>query len=86
MKFYIDKNKSDLCWNKILDDKLTCILFDHYKVVTFYKNGIEHNSKNAALVSCSIRKIFYLNGKYFGIDYDFTKKTWRKFVKLQIFK
>ncbi len=86
MKFYRDKNKSDLYWNKILDNKLTCILFDYYEVITFYKNGLEHNSKNAALVTESTRKLFYLNGIYHGDQIKFTKHSWRRFVKIEVFK
>ena len=85
MKFYRDKSESDLCWNKILDDKLTCILLDSYEVITFYKSGELNNTKNASYNNNSGHKVFYLNDEYYGDLNDFTKKSWRRFVKLQAF-
>ncbi len=79
MKFY----KSNFYY-KIIDNKLNAVYSDFYKVV-FYKNGLRHNSKNAAFIKYNNCKGFYLNGNFYGYKDDFTKHSWRKFVKLQAF-
>jgi ATP sulfurylase len=82
MKLY-KENKSNICYyDKIKNNNLTCIYHDSY-TVDFYKNGKLHNDKNVALISKSGYKSFYLNGKHYRNN--FTKKSWRKFVKLQTF-
>ncbi len=84
MKFYIDK-KLFACWVKIIKYKLTSIYIDNAGVI-FLKNGIVHNAKNAAYISKNNRcRKFYLNNKLYGYEDNFTKKSWRKFVKLQVF-
>ena len=84
MKFYADKGFWNL-WNKIVNNNLTCIYYDSI-AIRFYKNGLWHNSKNAAYINYSNYKEFYLNGKlYSDNNYDFTKESWRKFSKLQAF-
>ncbi len=86
MKFYIDK--SDIYYfTKIKNNNLTAILFyDFTKAVSFFKNGESHNYKNASYTSTYGTKQFYLNNKYCGENADFNKHSWRRFVKLQIFK
>ena len=79
MKFYI-KYKS----SKIRSDKLTCI-YTEYNAIWIFKNGKGHNYKNAAYID-GIYKQFFLNGKCYGTQNDFTKQSWRRFVKLQLFK
>ncbi len=87
MKFY--KNKYNFNYNYLfitVNNKLTAIHSDYY-AVRFYKNGKEHNSKNASYSKFRYKE-FCLNGKKYGYDYTFTKKSWRKFVrelKLQAF-
>ncbi len=86
MKFYKDKKIYDCYfWNKITDNYLTCIYYDVDSII-FYKNGFFHNNKNAAYIRFDGYKGFYLNNKCYGNENDFTKKSWRRFVKLQIFK
>lgn len=68
---------------------LTCILTSKNHVL-FYKNGFKHNTKNAAYISYNkYKKIsyrcFYLNARLYGYKKDFTKSSWRKYIKLQIF-
>ena len=54
-------------------------------IVYFYKNGKYHNSKNAAIINYIGYKEFSLNDEYYGDEYDFTKQSWRRFVKLKFF-
>ena len=85
MKFYRDNLKSDFYWQNILDNRLTVILLDYYNAVLFYKNGKENNTKNASYITKSGYKQFHLNGEYYGNRNNFTKQSWRKFVKMQVF-
>ena len=83
MKFYKDKNFYLYYIRRI---KLTAILYyNSTKTISFFKNGIWHNSKNAAYIRLNVCKEFSLNGKFYGRENNFTKKSWRKFVKLQTF-
>jgi hypothetical protein len=88
MKFYTeDKNKNKYnynYWHKINKNKLTAI-YSFYSIVWFFKNGLNHNDKNASYIKYNIRKEFHLNGKKYGSHYNFTKQSWRKFVKLMAF-
>jgi hypothetical protein len=89
MKFYIAKNNkySTSFANRnillIIFNKLTCVYSNQYDV-EFYYNGKIHNNKNAAFISNKYKE-FRLNGKYYGNTNDFTKQSWRRFVKLQAF-
>ena len=83
MKFYRDKKNNIYYWSKIEANKLTAIHSDYS--VSFFKNGKRHNSKNTACVYYFVIKEFFLNGKRYGYENDFTKKSWRKFVKIQAF-
>ena len=80
MKFYRDKDNV-YYWTKIFDNKLDSIYYNYCSC--FYKNGRPHNSKNAAYKDNDGYKAFYLNDKCYGYNDDFTKKSWRRFVKLQ---
>ena len=82
MKFYIDKG-SWIYWSKINNNKLDAIYYDIGS--WFFKNGELYNAKNASYVPYHGMKIFYLDGKCYGNQDDFTKKSWRRFVKLQAF-
>jgi hypothetical protein len=82
MKFYRDIN-SCYYWFKIKSNNLDAIYYGHS--VLFLKNGECHNAKNAAAIHSNGYKVFYLNGKLYGYQTIFTKKTWRKFVKLKAF-
>jgi hypothetical protein len=79
MKFYKSKNLY-----KIRKLSLTAI-YDNFYYVQFFKNGKNDNAKNAAYIDDSGYKEFYLNGKLYGDEDDFTKESWRRFVKLQAF-
>jgi hypothetical protein len=84
MKFYKYKHDFDY-WNKIINKKLTCVYSNH-NYVRFYKNGKKHNIKNYALIDSSYKyKQFFLNGIGYFNEKRFTKKSWRKFAKLQVF-
>ena len=90
MKFYKNKDCKDYN-SKIIDDKLSAVYnycsydFGYQYFITFYKDGNCHNNKNACYVDDEGVKVFYLNAKEFGNQDDFTKQSWRKFVKLQAF-
>jgi hypothetical protein len=79
MKFY-----RDVKYNKIRINKLTAIFNDYYDVC-FYKNGLLHNTKNAAFFDLNGNKAFYLNDDFYGYEYHFAKKSWRRFVKMNTF-
>ena len=92
MKFYININSWTWDYlNKIINNKLTCsyhLTSAHNNIsiaIEFYKNGQNHNSKNASYFNYNGFKEFSLNGKIYGYHNTFTKSSWRKFVKLQAF-
>ncbi len=84
MKFYRYVN-SFIYLNKIYTNKLTAVYFNNNSYVQFYKNGKYHNSKNASYIFISGYKEFWFNNKRYGTEKDFTKQTWRRFVKLKVF-
>jgi hypothetical protein len=87
MKFYKDKNEDnyyDNYWSLILDKKLNAIYMSPY-FVGFFKNGKYNNIKNAAYIRRTGSKDFCLNTKYYGDSFKFTKQSWRRFVKMQVF-
>jgi hypothetical protein len=83
MKFY-KNNNFNICVKAYIR-KQTMICQD-YPNILFYKNGKYSNNKNAAYIDLDIKfKEFWLDGKPYGNKNDFTKQSWRKFVKLQAF-
>ncbi len=82
MKFYRDKYNWYF-YDKIRDNELSAI-YTQYSFIAFIKDGKYSNDKNAAYIEIGY-KDFSLNGKLYGDEKDFTKKSWRKFVKLQAF-
>jgi hypothetical protein len=86
MKFYKDINIYKFYYYYITSSRLTCIHIDKaYDAVVFYKNGKYHNNKNASYFNYNGFKHFCLDGKLYGNQTKFTKKSWRKFVKLKAF-
>ena len=83
MKFYI--RKSQKYYLKIIRDKKLTAIYSDDIAVDFYKNGKFNNYKNAAYIDNNGYKSFYLNGNKYGDYYNFTKQSWRKFTKLQVF-
>ncbi len=79
--YIYNKNKSYISLIKI--NKLTAIHADGF-IVVFFKSGLKHNIRNAASAFCRYKE-FYLNDKHYGFETKFTKKSWRKFVKLKVF-
>ena len=83
MKFYK--------YNKpFFNDKITAVYninaFNYLYFVQFIKNGKICNSKNSARIYTDGYKYFYFYDKCYG--FNFTKSSWRKFVKslkLQVF-
>ena len=91
MKFYKDKDNQFYFYDKIKNNKLTAIIitdsfcYDDIQIFFFY-NGLTHNEKNFAnFQRFEQEKCFNLNGKFYGNQYDFTKKSWRRFCKLKAF-
>ena len=85
MKFYKDSNRY-FYWRKIISNKLNAIYINiTINIIVFFKNGENHNSKNASYFNYNGFKEFSLNGKIYGYEKDFTKLSWRKFTKLQAF-
>ena len=85
MKFFKDSSENCYYYKDIIINKaLSCIYYDEINLI-FFKNGIWHNNKNAAYINYIGYKSFYLNDKIYGFQHEFNKKSWRKFVKLQVF-
>ncbi len=84
MKFYKEKTYYKYYMYLIFDDKLTAIYCDIASTF-FYTNGYENNIKNASYISKNDYKEFCLNGIYYGNNNNFTKSSWRRFVKLKAF-
>ena len=68
---------------QIINNKLTAI-YNDFGGVIFFKNGGVHNAKNAAYFGGEYKQ-FRLNAEYYGDNKSFTKESWRRFVKLQVF-
>jgi hypothetical protein len=90
MKFYKDKDKDKgmiIIHSSIIIDNMLDAIWSSYgtALIIFFKNGKAHNSKNAAYVRNSGYEEFYLNGICYGNQDDFTKKSWRRFAKMQAF-
>ena len=83
MNFYRDRFNS-YYWGKVYYKKITAIYQSTLGVILFFKNGLRHNNKNIAY-NYNGYKEFYLNGEFYGYNNEFTKHSWRKFVKLQVF-
>ena len=83
MKFYTENQYIYIYFNRIKKYKLTAIYFSN--PIWFFKNGESHNAKNACFVKDNMIKSFDLYGEYYGDQTQFTKKSCRKFVKLQAF-
>ncbi len=88
MKFYKEKENSNYYWHKNFYTNISYI-YQAYSYIKFFKNGKEHNDKNASYYSLTSNfKSYYLNNKAYGFSNDFNKQSWRKFVrafKLQAF-
>ena len=84
MKFYRDKYNWNFL-NKIEHSELTSLHQSYSYIIQFFKNGKLHNYKNASYIFSDYIE-FHLNGTFYGDQDDFTKQSWRKFVKMQIFK
>ncbi len=69
MNFYRDRFNS-YYWGKVYYKKITAIYQSALGVILFFKNGY---------------KEFYLNGIRYGNESDFTKESWRRFVKMKTF-
>jgi hypothetical protein len=84
MKFY-KYNQLGNYFNIIFYYKLNAIYSYQSGTVVFFKNGKTHNNKNSAIINPNNYKAFWLNDKCYGTEKDFTKESWRRFVKLQVF-
>ena len=84
MKFYKEIIYRTNYLDLIIKNKLNSIYY-HIFSVRFFKNGRIHNYKNAAVNWDDRYAEFYLNNKLYGNQNNFNKKSWRRFVKLQVF-
>jgi hypothetical protein len=84
MKFYKYNHQIDP-YVKIINNKLTSVFISFHKTTMFFKNGKYHNNKNAAIYYIDGIKEFRLNSEYYGNHKSFTKESWRKSFKLQVF-
>jgi hypothetical protein len=84
MKFYRQRTGPLIFWSKIKNNYITAIYVDSI-AVTFYKNGNIHNLKNAADIKYNGLKSFYMDNICYSYENNFTKHSWRRFVKLQVF-
>ena len=89
MKFF----KNTCVPEKISVLKLNACLQTEYNI-QFFKHGVLHSKKNAAVYAKIYKGLwipiyFYLNGNCVRNThgfYAFTKKEWRRYVKLAAFK
>ena len=51
----------------------------------WYKNGLRHREDGPAIENPEGFKMWYLNDICYGINNDFTTKSWKRFVKTMIF-
>mgnify|MGYP007069476646 CR=1 FL=1 len=79
-----NNDKANIFWDLIIVGKLTAI-HNGFLMVRFYKNGRLHNTKNAACTDDYAYREFRLNGNWYSVNKNFTKESWRRFVKLQAF-
>jgi hypothetical protein len=84
MRFY-KYNQLGNYLNIISYYKLNAIYSYQSGAVAFFKNAKAHSYKNASYIRRDGYKEFWLNGNFNGNHNEFTKKSWRKFVKLQLF-
>jgi hypothetical protein len=88
MKFYVDQSKVFYLY-KIISEELTAIYINLLILrIQFFKSGLINNEKNAAItsnVTGYIFKQFWLNNILYGYENDFTKESWRRFVKMKVF-
>lgn len=73
MKFYRENNNYSY-YNKIIQSKLSAVIYSIYRSIIFFKNGKYNNTKNIAFINIYRHKQFYLNNKYYGNQKDFTKQ------------
>ena len=84
MKFYKSNSYYGPYLEKILSNKLNAIYCDADNIA-FYRYGLFHNAKNVAWIYNNYSE-FMLDNICYGTINDFTKKSWRRFVKMQVFK
>ncbi len=82
MKFYKFTDYNQLL--KLVNNKFPFI-YHYTKFYTAFYNNDFHNIKNAAVIYNDGKKCFYLKGRCYGYECNFTKELWRKFIKLQAF-
>ncbi len=83
MKFYRDKRENNFSYLILIKiNKLTAIYHNYY-YIAFFKNAKLHNDKNASYIY--EHKDFRLNNVHYGHEDDFTKESWRRLVKMNVF-
>ena len=64
----------------------TGVVRDEDGDIAYYLNGKLHRTDGPAIEEKFGNKEWYLNGKRYGYDDDFTNKSWIRFVKLELLK
>ena len=52
----------------------------------WWLNNKLHRTDGAAIELADGRKSWFLNGKHYGSNYEFTNKSWIRFIKIELFK
>ena len=76
MRFYKNKKYT----GEPFDNTLTAVYHNTYSI-RFFKNGENHNTKNAGMIYGEFKE-FWLNGRYYGNQNTLTKKSWRRYMRL----
>jgi hypothetical protein len=84
MKFYAFNKRKNFYLAIIKNKKLTAIYSDSF-AVDFFKDGLRSNCKEAAHIRSDRFKEYFFNEIYYGNSQYFTKKSWRRFIKLRAF-
>lgn len=56
----------------------------HNNMICYYKDTELHNEKGAAIINGDVKK-YWLNGKRYGDQDDYTDEFWIRFCKLKVF-
>lgn len=70
---------------------ITIIIIDGCNDIVYYNNSEYHNENGPAIIHCGYNSwAYYYKCKYYGDDYEFTKKSWKNKIKreekLKMFK
>ena len=64
----------------------TGVVKDKNNTIVYYLNCTFHRTDGPAIVYYNGNKYWYLNGKLYGYDDDYTNESWIRFVQLELLK